>query len=547
MQIKEVMCRQGAVSSAHPLATSVGLSVLQDGGNAVDAAIAMAAATSVLMPHMCGPGGDAFILIYDAASGRTTAIMGSGQAPRAATRQAILDRGYGPKMPLFGALSVAVPGAVDAWFTALRLFGSRPASELFAPAIRYAREGVPLSRDPAGTIETAAARLAKNPAAAAIYLKPDGTAPAPGDILVESDLGASLEELARHGPDTFYRGDLAAAIVRCMEEEGGLISAEDLAEHKTEVDEPLSVNYHGYRVVTPRIPSQGLILLEELAIAEGFDLAGMGFGSVDAIHYMVESKKLAFADRLAYAGDPRFVNVPLSGLLSPRYAAVRGFHIRAETTVERLPKAPHGNPWAFEGPAEGDTTSFVVVDAKGNAVSFIHSLSLVFGSGVVVPGTGILLNNRAGRGFTLEPGHPNVIAPGKKTMHTLLCYLVLDGDGRPYLVGGTPGGDGQPQWNFQTIVNILSFGLSPADAVTVPRWTSSPGTDPATFDSPVELRIEDRIAVDTITGLTARGHTVKAVGPWAAGGNVQLIRIDPKTGVRTAVSDPRGSGAAAGY
>lgn len=541
------MCRGGAAASAHPLATSVGLAVLQDGGNAVDAAVAMAAATGVLLPAMSGPGGDAFILVHDAALGRTTALMGSGQAPRAATRQAYIDRGHGPRMPLFGALSVAVPGAVDAWFTALRLFGTRPAAELFAPAIRYARQGAPLSRDAADHIASSAARLAKNPAAAAIFLKPDGTAPAPGDTLVQSDLAGTLEELANHGPDAFYRGDLAAAIVRCMEEEGGLLSAEDLAGQGTEVAEPLSVNYHGYRVVAPRLPSQGLILLEELAIAEGFDLAAMGFGTADAIHYMVESKKLAFADRLAYAGDPRFVNVPLSGLLSPRYAAVRGFHIRAETTVERLPKAPRGNPWAFEGPAEGDTTSFVVVDAQGNAVSFIHSLSLAFGSGMVVPGTGILLNNRAGRGFTLEPGHPNVIAPGKKTMHTLLCYIVLDENGRPYLVGGTPGGDGQPQWNFQTIVNILAFGLSPADAVTVPRWTSSPGTDPATIDQPVELRIEDRIGADIIAALTARGHVVRAVGPWAAGGNVQLIRVDQTTGVRTAVSDPRGGGSAAGY
>ncbi len=277
-------------------------------------------------------------------------------------------------------------------------------------------------------------------------------------------------------------------------------------------------------------------MLEELALLEGYDLAALGPNNPTAIHLMVEAKKLAYADRLAYAGDPRFVDTPVEQLISASYAARRRQDIdpsKAANVVDC------GDP-------DGDTTSFVVVDAAGNAVSFIHSLSLAFGSGVTIPRTGILLNNRAGRGFVLDPKHPNCLAPGKKTMHTLNTYLVTY-NGRPYLVGNTPGGDGQPQWNMQIIVNCIDFGMSVYEAVNAPRWTSIPGTDPASIKHPVRLRLENRFSDSIQDRLRELGHDLVVVDAWAGGGAVQLIMIDPRTNVRYGASDPRGDGACLGY
>lgn len=520
------------VATAHPLATLAGVEVLRAGGNAVDAAIAAAGVTAVVLPQMCGLGGDAFLLVYQADRGRVTAIAGAGPAPRAASPELYRRRGY-RTMPLEGMLSVSVPGAVDAWACAVALAGTRPLRDLLEPAISYAEEGFVVTPALAADIRAHQVKLEADAAAREVYL-PGGRPPRPGEILRQPDLARSLRRVAQD-PGDLYRGELARRLVACSEAAGGLFTLEDLASYRSEVGEPLATTYRGVTVCQTTFPSQGFILLEELNILEGFDLAGVD--RAVAIHLMVEAKKLAFADRLRFAGDPRHVPFPLGRLLSKEYAARR----RQEIDPGRARSS-----WLpASGEGEGDTTYLAVVDGHGNAVSLIHSLSLAFGSGVMIPGTGILLNNRAGRGFSLLEGHPNCLGPGKRTVHTLNCFLAFR-DGHLWLVGGTPGGDGQPQWNMQVLVALLDWGLDPAAAVELPRWTSHPGTDPAHWGEGEELRVENRLSPGVVEELQRLGHPVRLVGPWAGGGAVQLIWRDASTRVLTGVSDPRAEGLALG-
>ncbi|WPD18235.1 gamma-glutamyltransferase family protein [Thermaerobacter composti] len=581
---RPVWARNGLVATGQPLATAAGLAVLARGGNAVDAALAVAAVTSVTMPEMCGLGGDAFALVYDARTRTVTAFNGSGPAPMAATVERYRAAGH-TEMPFEGWWSVAVPGAVGVYLEMHARFGSRPLEELWAPAIRYAREGFPIDARLAANIAAGADKLARDPEAAAVYLAA-GPRPRPGTILRNPDLARSFERVLAGGAETFYKGELARAIGDASRAAGGLLTAEDMATFEVEVYRPLVTTYRGYRVFETAPPSQGLILLEMLNLLEGFDLAGKSPTDPDVVHLLVEIKKLAFADRNAYLGDPRFVKAPVDRLLSKAYAARR----RRDLDLERANNAPAA------GEVDGDTTSFVVVDAEGNAVSFIHSISALWGAGVMARGTGILLNNRAGRGFVLSEEHPNGLAPGKRTMHTLNTYLVTrapaaaDADGTPapapatagsraadaltagggpatpsagaragdggagsdglgdgelVLVGNTPGGDGQPQWNLQVLVNVLDFGMDAYRAVAAPRWTSFPGTDPISLKAPLELRLESRFPAETAAELLRRGHVLRGVGPWAAGGSAMLIRVLDR-GVYEGAADPRDGGVALG-
>lgn len=530
------MSTNGMVATAHPLATAAGLEVLKKGGNAMDAAIAIAGVTCVVLPSMCGLGGDTFLIHYDAQTGKIEALNGSGIAPYAATLDYYAQQGYTTKMPLEGPLAVAVPGSAAAFATALKRWGTWSLTQVLQPAIDYASNGFPVSEILANHFRTYKDKIARFPATAQVFLKPDGSTYQAGEILRQPDYAQSLALYAAEGPAAFYQGTIADKLVQYMSNNGGLITKRELAEHESEIYTPLSIDYRGYQIHQTAPPSQGLIMLQELALLADFDLSELGPDNAMAIHLMVEAKKLAYADRLAYAGDPRLVDIPLQRLLSPEYNRRRRQAIdpqRAATAVQ-------------PGDPDGDTTSFVVVDAAGNAVSFIHSLSLAFGSGITIPGTGILLNNRAGRGFVLDPAHPNCLAPGKRTMHTLNTYLVTQ-NGQPYLVGNTPGGDGQPQWNMQIIVNCLDFGMSVYEAVTAPRWTSIPGTDPATVEQPLQLRLENRFSLKVQKRLQELGHQLQIVDGWAGGGAVQLIRIDPHTGVRMGASDPRGDGSCLGY
>jgi gamma-glutamyltranspeptidase/glutathione hydrolase len=523
------------VATAHPLATAAGLEVLQRGGNAMDAAVAAALVTGVVLPEACGLGGDAFALYYEAATRTVSAFYGSGPAPAAATRAFFIERGD-RVMPFSGPLSASVPGAVSVYFTAIERFGTWRPAALFERAVQYAEEGFPLSEEGSRTIAAHAAELAKYPTSAAVFL-PGGEVPQPGTLLRQPDLARSLRLVAGHGPGVFYDGEIAEAIDRFMAESGGLLSKRDLAGYRCEVGEAIQTTYRGYTVYETGLPTQGHIVLEELNIVEQADLARLGPDSPELIHLLVEAKKLAFADRLAYSGDPRFVEVPLATLLSKEFARQRFSQIDSERARDDVLPGPIQR--------DGETTYLCVVDRWGNAASFIHSLSAAFGSQVVAGQTGILLNNRAGRGFTLEEGHPNVIAPGKRTMHTLNCWLITHGDQLRW-VGGTPGGDQQPQWNLQVIVHLIDFQMDPQVAVEHPRWYSFPGTDPINLPNDFVLRIEDRYGDAVLAELVRRGHRVQRLGAWGAGGAVQVIAVDPETGVLTGGSDPRAEGLALG-
>jgi gamma-glutamyltranspeptidase/glutathione hydrolase len=531
-----VMSTGGMVASAHPLVTATGIEVLQRGGNAMDAAIAMAGVSCIVLPAMCGLGGDTFLIHYDAKTRQVEALNGSGIAPYGATLEHYAALGYTSKMPLSGPLAVAVPGSPDAFATAMDRWGSWTLEQVLEPAINYAENGFPVSELLAGQLRSNQSKLAQFPETARTFLKQDGSCYQAGELFRQPDYAASLRLFAQQGAAAFYWGEIADRLVQHMAATGGLIGERELREHRSDIYQPEHVDYRGYQIYQTSPPSQGLIMLEEMAILAGFDLAAKGPDSGEAVHLMVEAKKLAYADRLAFAQDPKLATTPFTRLFSPEYAA------RRRQAIDPLQAARVMQP----GDPDGDTTSFVVVDKDGNAVSFIHSLSLAFGSGVTIPGTGILLNNRAGRGFVLDPDHPNCLAPGKKTMHTLNTYLVT-WQGEPYLVGNTPGGDGQPQWNMQTVVNCLDFGMSVFEAVTAPRWTSVPGTDPATIEQPVRLRMESRFPKPLRDNLAQLGHEIQVVDGWAGGGSVQLILIDPRTKVRYGASDPRGDGSCIGY
>jgi gamma-glutamyltranspeptidase/glutathione hydrolase len=345
--------------------------------------------------------------------------------------------------------------------------------------------------------------------------------------------------VATDGAETFYRGELAERVLAFLRREGALFDPADFARQlgETFVLPAIATDYRGFQVYATAPVSQGFLILSQLNVLEGFDLRGLPLVGTDRIHLSVEAKKLAFEDRNRHAGDPAFVRWPLAQLIGKDHAARR----RAEIDPARA-RLPEG---ALVPEHAADTSYFAVVDGDGNAVSFIHSLSAAFGSGVVAGDTGITLNNRAGRGFTLDEGHPNVIAPGKRTMHTLNAYLVCQG-GQPWLVGGTPGGDQQTQWSTQVITSMIDHGLSPQEAVETPRWFSFPGTDPVNLGLPAVVRVEERIPESTRRELAARGHVVETLGPWAGGGAVQLIQVDPARGVLRGGSDPRPGGVALG-
>jgi gamma-glutamyltranspeptidase/glutathione hydrolase len=527
-------CR-GMIGSNSPLAASAGLKVLQEGGNAFDAALAVAAVEAVTLVPMCGLGGDSFMLLYDAATGTMTGINSSGVAATGATADTYRNQGY-RTMPLTGPQAVSVPGEVAAWDVIHRRFCTKPFAQLLDSAIGYAEEGFPIPPGIGRNFSSNAAKLAQFPSTASILLRQDRPF-VEGDVLVNSDLARSLRIVADGGADAFYRGALTRQMVDGLRADGGWFTEADFAGHEAEVYEPISTTYRGYTVYQTRPPSQGFLLLEILNLVEGFNVASLGQNSPEAIHLMVEAKKIAYADRNRVAGDPRVIDWPLDTFISKTYADVRRREIQRDRVTASLARQP--------AEAYGDTTYFCVADGAGNSVSWIHSLSHAFGSGYIADGTGIVFNNRAGRGFRLTPGHPNEIAPGKRAMHTLNCYLVMQ-DGQPVIIGGTPGGDFQPQCGLQILTDLIDFGMDPQDAVEAPRWWSFPGTDPATLDQEMELRVEAEMPEATAQGLEALGHRVTRRQPDIYDGKVQLIVRDPARQILMGASDPRGDGQAVG-
>ncbi|MCI0792815.1 MAG: gamma-glutamyltransferase [Chloroflexi bacterium] len=529
--------RRGMVCSNSPLAASAGIKVIQEGGNAFDAAVAVAAAEAVTIVPACGMGGDSFVLLYEAATGKVTGVNSSGVAGTGATAEHYRGQGYNT-MPLVGPHAVSLPGEVAAWEEIHRRFCTRSLPQLLDSAIGYAQEGFPVPPGIGRSFEHGVAKLSQFTASAQVYLR-DGRPTLEGDILVNRDLAHSLSRVAEGGAEEFYRGGLAREIVKGLQDAGGLFTEQDFAGHQAEVYDPITTTYRNHAVYQTRPPSQGFLLLEMLNLVEGFDLTSPGQNSANAIHLMAEAKKVAYTDRNRFAGDPKFVEWPLEELISKEYAGRR----RGEIDPRR---AAAGEPLLQPVDGDGDTTYFCVADGEGNAVSWVHSLSNAFGSGFMAPGTGILLNNRAGRGFSLVPGHPNIIAPGKRTMHTLNCYLTTV-NGKAAIVGGTPGGDFQPQCGLQILTNLIDYRMDPQDAVEAPRWWSFPGTDPASIDTPLELRVEAEMPKETTSALEALGHRVARRAEGVHDGKVQLIVFDQETGVMMGASDPRGDGHAAAW
>ena len=539
-----VLTKRGLVCSASPLAGAIGAQVLREGGNAFDAAIATAAAEAVTLPPMCGLGGEVFAMLYEASTGKMYGLAGSGRAPMRASRDYFTGLGY-EQMPTSGPLSTAVPGEVHAWGAILGRFGTRALGALIAPAADLADEGFPLP----AVIGSDFSRLVGNgevlreyPSSAKAFLGPAGRPLEAGDVLVQKDLARSIRRVADGGVEELYAGGLAKDIAAAFAAAGGLIDEADLAGQVTHLtDDPPSVEYHGHRVFATPLPSHGVLTLELLSLLDGFDLAAMGHNTAESIHVMAEAKRLAYADRLAYVGDPAFVRVPVDELLSKEHAARRRALIDGSRSADAVPAGELSHSGAAEGAPSPHTAYFSIVDAAGNAVSYIHSNSTVFGSGFVAGGTGILFNNRAGRGFSLDAGHVNVLAPGKRTVNTIHSYMVTR-DGALRFVGGTPGGDSQPQWNAQVLSRVIDHGMNVQEAADAPRWVHFPGTDPASIDREMELRMEDGFDDDVGEGLGARGHNVAPYTAEMMVGAVQLIAIDPETGVRAGGTDRRCDG-----
>jgi gamma-glutamyltranspeptidase/glutathione hydrolase len=510
-----VRAANGIVASGHHLATAAGLAALRDGGSAVDAAIAAAAVSAVVLPQRTSIGGDVFALVYDARARTVTAYNGSGVAP-AAVDTTEFGRGFGDH----GARLATVPGCIAAWSDLLADHGRLGLDRALSAAIAYAAEGFPVSDALAEAIGEQGDRISADPTAARAY-SPRGRHPRAGELLQQPDLAASLRAIAANGADTFYRGELAERIAAI----GGWITTDDLAAHVTERRAPIETTYRGLRVVGQPPVSQGHVLLEELAIADGLDLRSMGWGSTEQIHTMVEIKKLAFADRDAMAGDPRSVPFVVEELMDSAFVAQRRRAI-AGRAAERVEPAV----------LPANTTYLAVVDRDGNAVSLIESVFSLFGSATMVPGTGILLNNRL-TGFSLDPRSPNVIAPGKRPVHTLNTVMVLDGS-TPRFVYGTPGAQAQVQTNFQLAVGLIDHGLDVQEAIEAPRWFHESGR---------ALKIESRVSEQVRRGLAAKGHDLQLLGEWAeVTGGAQAVAID-ENGVFSAGADPRREGYAAGY
>jgi gamma-glutamyltranspeptidase/glutathione hydrolase len=508
------------ITADHPLAAQAGAAVLEAGGNAVDAAVAANLVMTVVRPHMCGLGGDLFALIYMAKDKRFEALDASGRAPYAGNLEVFREKGH-KTLPETGILTATIPGAIAGWQAAADKYGTMGLEQLLPKAIYYAANGFPVYAELRGSLEDRRMFLEQSPAASETFFK-NGKLPEVGELLVQPRLAESLKMLADRGADAFYRGPLGEALIAFSDATGGLFSQRDLDDHTVTWHEPLKTTYRGYEICTQPPSSQGIALLMQANMLENYDLMSMGgFGRTELIHLMVEAKKLAFADRDKYICDPAFHRVPLEKLLDKNYA---------KQQIERIDPAvaaPAVAPTDFTG--GNDTIFLAVVDGDGNAVSLIQSLFEAFGSCTMVPETGITLHNR-GRGFTLEPDHVNCLEPHKRPYHTLHPAMILK-DGRPYIVLGTPGADGQTQTIIQLTTSMLDFNANVQEATEAPRWRGNPdGT----------LQLEGRFPSETIAELKAKGHKVELLSDWhQIMGSSQAILIDTEKGILMGGADPR--------
>ncbi|WP_029106882.1 gamma-glutamyltransferase [Mycobacterium sp. URHD0025] len=517
----------GMVSSSHPAASAVGARVLAAGGNAIDATLAMAALTWLVLPGQCGIGGDAFAMVREP-DGRVWTIGGSGFGPDGGTMSFYRDQGMST-IPLYGALGVAVPGAPAA-LAGLHAHGaSLGLPELWEPAARLAETGLPCSAKTATDVGEALTAIRRDPGLAGVYA-PGGNAARVGDRLVQPDLARTIRRLA-HDPADFYTGDLAGRAVSMLGAAGAPFTGDEWAAAViAEPETAITGHYAGATIHQTPLPTPGWMVLQQAALCDGV-LGSEPWLGAGAIDRMARAARLAFQDRLALCGSD---NTGWRDVLDPNRIA-RQRRDLASSNEDRM---------AFSVRA-GDTTCTAAVDAEGRAVSFIHSLGFTFGATLTVPGTGVVLNNRLGRGAYLIPGHPNEVAPRRKPLNTLNAWIATGARDELLALGSVPGGDGQVQWNMQLLSHLLDHGLDPAAAVAAPRFTVFPGSDAEVIDQPTELRVEDRIDEPTREQLCANGHRVVVQPAYGAGGSAQVICRD-ECGVLSGAADPRQEGVAIG-
>jgi gamma-glutamyltranspeptidase/glutathione hydrolase len=528
----------GAVATSHPLATLAGFDALRDGGTAADACVAAAAMLGVVEPMSTGIGGDAFALVWDAKARQLTALNGSGRAPSGATLASYRERGF-ERVPLNGPWPITVPGAVRAFDDLLAAHGRLGLARCLEPAIERAERGYVVSEYVAANWKALERGLATEPEAARVYLS-SGKRPRAGDVMRLPEMASTMRAIAVHGASWFYAGEFAERMVTELRARGASWTIDDLRAHRSTWDEPIGVPYRGHVLYECPPNGQGLAALIALGILEGFPVSESP--SVESVHAQIEAMKLGFADAHRYVADPAHAEVPVAALLSSRHLAARRARLDTGRAAAECP------PGAV--PAGRDTVYLCAVDRDGNAVSFINSLYYGFGSFVVVPGTGVCLQNR-GAGFSLDPAHPNALAPGKRPFHTIMPAMLFGPAGAaepPRFVYGVMGGPMQPQGHVQVACNLLDFGCDVQEALDAPRWRVLVNAeDPrAANGAPAyEVMLEGglRWAAD---GLAARGHAVVTESDARLGGfgGGQIIAIDPETGVRRAGSDPRKDGVA---
>ncbi len=539
----EVVGANGMVATSNTIAAQIGLDILKKGGNAIDAAIATNAAMGLMEPTGNGIGGDLFAILWDAETQQIYAINASGRSPLGLSYEQLmqnLEEMEENRIPPSSLLSVSVPGAIDGWFELHDRFGSLPMADILQPSIEYAENGFPVSEVIADAWRRSARILANRVGAFIETFTIDGRGPQKGEIMRNPDLGNTYRLLAEQGRDAFYRGEITEKIDAFMREHGGYLRYEDFDCHTSEWHDPLVVNYRGYDVYQIGQNNQGTAVLQMLKILEGFDLESKGFNSPEALHLMIEAKKLAYEDRAKYYSDPDFNDLAFDLLISEEYAAERRALI-GDTALETISSG-------VDGLKEGGTIYLTTADKHGNMVSLIQSNFRGMGTGFVVPGTGFSFQNR-GELFSLDPKHPNVYEPGKRPFHTIIPGFVTK-DGQPYFTVGVMGGEFQPIGHVQILVNMIDFGMNVQEAGDAIRWLHTNSTEPTdAFDEFLKdgglVRFETPINPDIVEALRAMGHKVEIGGGFY--GRYQGILFNSDLGVYFGASDPRADGHAVGY
>jgi gamma-glutamyltranspeptidase/glutathione hydrolase len=517
------------IATSQPLASAAGLAVLQRGGNAIDAAVTAAAVLAVVEPHMTGVGGDMFAMLWSSREGHLVALNASGRSGSLLTREELVRRGR-RTMPSTGAETITVPGALSGWAALLQRYGTISLADALAPAIRLAEEGFPVTPVIASEWSDEARKLQRDDGARATFLVEGTRPPRAGEWFRNPDLAASLRLIARDGPSVLYGGELGRRIVDRVRALGGFLTLEDLQNHQPMWVEPISAPFKGYRVWELPPNNQGVAVLEMLRMLEPFDLAAMGHNSARYLHTLVEAKKLAYADLARYVGDPDHLTAPPSALLTDEFIA------RRRALLDTLRASDRVEPG--EAQTHSETIYLTAADSAGNMISFINSQYDLFGSGVVVPGTGFSLQDR-GAGFTMTEGLPNTVGPRKRPFHTLIPGFVTktgaNGAEEPWLSFGVMGGSVQPQGHVQVLLNLLVFGMDPQQAVDAGRFRHISGR---------RLALEPVIGDDVRAALTAMGHDIVRDSAVAFGG-AQLIMRLPRG--YAGASDPRKDGLAIGW